>query len=274
METKEVAVQRPSYAPVTMDDLESYNVENLIPSTPGAGAPKDHSVADAYINNQASSSAGDDSRSTSAHIIDALMPLYISEELSPRFSDYRRLSQYKMRVAQKEVEKQRYIEDEVTFWKYMGRDRYLRETMDLPEANLRGVPLKPRTKREVEEAAALEWASENKRKTEEVALMFKKGMLWDYEAGEWKKGPKAIHRDAKWEAKKSKVDQQAKWLANLKLSPAKNMVVPLEARKGYVPRNIIRQLTTVQDVGPDGKIIKGVVRDAGGETKFVEGPTS
>ena len=271
METKEVVVQKPTYQPSSIEVLREFDAaKNLIPTTPSAAAPKDYQIADEYLKRDwtAGGSSQDDA------VIDALMPLYLSEELSPRFSDYRRLSQYKVRVAQKEVEKQRYIEDEVTFWKYMGRDRYLRETMDLPEANLRGVPLKPRSKREVEEAAALEWAAENKRKTEEVAKMFKKGMLWDYEANGWKKGPKAVHRAAKWEAKKSKVDQQAKWLANLKLSPAKNMVVPLEARKGYVPKNIIRQLTTVQDVGPDGKVIKDVVRDAGGETKFVEAPTS
>jgi large subunit ribosomal protein L24 len=222
-----------SAEPVSIDDILTIpSVPAIVPKTTHAPPPKDQSVADVYR-------AGGYEDQTANLAVDALMPLYLSEELSPRFAKHTLTDLYKIRKEQREAGKKAYIEAAVQQWKDLGRDRFLREIMDTEEANLRGVPLKPRSEREIREVAEIEWQQETERELLVVSKRLKRGYQWNYEEGKWVNGPRAQRRVDKLAAKQRKAHRLHVYLENLKLKQGKNMVVPEEARKE--PKKVVVQ---------------------------------
>lgn len=211
-----------SYNPIEPSEWAE-TLRELVPKTVRSPPPRDQFISDVYLKSK-----------RHEHAVDSAMPLYLGEELSPRFTRHDRAERYRVMEANLTKAKADYVAAQVEVWEALGRDRYLRETMDLPEANLRGVPIKPRTKAEIVEAAEIEWDQEHERKLAESKKQMRQGYRFNIERGVWEAGPVALHRQAKRERKVEKAEDLSQRLEKLKLSPRKNMYVPLEARKDYV----------------------------------------
>lgn len=209
-----------------------------MPATLASPVPTDRSVSEAY---RLEGGLSLSEHPTAIHN-DTLMPLYLSEELSPRFAKHKKLAAYNLRIANRRAGEVKFVDRAVAEWKAMGKDRFLREIADSPLANLRGVPIKPRSEKEVREAAKIEYSEDQALQLRIVAKKFRLGYLWDSTKNEWKRGPKAERRIAKKERKYAKAEERKIRLANMTLKPAKNMVVPEEILRpkrvrpeGWVP---------------------------------------
>ena len=195
---------------------------NLIPITLREPLPKNQNIADEYL----ISTPG----RPDYELIDNLMPLYLGEELSPRFAKNKIAAVYRARQHQLEQERAAYGSDAVAEWIANGRDEGLREIMESPLTNLSGAPLRKRNAREVREAAYLEFDMMRQDQVKEVSSRLRKGWKWDYGKETWIAGTKQVKFQEKMIAKEKKAEKIKRRLEGLKLRPKGNMVVPPHLR--------------------------------------------
>ncbi|KAI5451954.1 hypothetical protein NCC49_001254 [Naganishia albida] len=108
-------------------------------------------VSDSYIEQSAASSV--------QPTVDAFMPLYLTEELSPRFSRAKATKGYNLRRQMEALEREAHARDEVAEWRERGGDSGLEGA--LAAVGLDGLAIRSRTSREVREAAEKEFDVEN-----------------------------------------------------------------------------------------------------------------
>lgn len=162
-------------------------------------------------------------------VVDNLMPLYLSEELSPRFAGHKVADAWKARQALRSRIRIEKGEMAVEAWRKGGRDVGLRAIMDSDEAGLEGVPLRPRTREEVRSAALAEHDEEAAIEKKYVSAQIASGMTWDMGKGAWVAGHKARRAHRKKEKKARKRINLESRMRDLKLKEGKNMVLPADA---------------------------------------------
>ena len=189
----------------------------LLPFTLRSPPPIDQEISDIYINTP-------DSRSEP--MVDVLMPLFLSEELAPRFAKHKISDAWKHRQDLLKSSRIRVGDNSVRTWELGGRDAGLRDVMDSDEAGLEGVPFLARSVEEVREAAMAEVDEEVERERRFVKSQKLSGMVWDTEQNRFVSGDKAKQRLRKSLKKQKKVVKLEKRLSNLRLKPGKNMVLP------------------------------------------------
>ncbi|WRT63491.1 uncharacterized protein IL334_000396 [Kwoniella shivajii] len=197
-----------------LEAIEQTKAADLVPQHINAPTPSDTSFADAYIRHMQGTRPL--SRSEEG-FVDLLMPLYLSEELSPRFAKSKTYKAYKARREFEELERSSIGKSAVEDWEASGRDRNLKEAMELEEVGLEGVFLKPRTRKEVRDAAITEFDVDNESMRKEVNLAVREGKIWDRENGEWIDGPKAENIARKRARRARKERKAVERLASLKL---------------------------------------------------------
>jgi hypothetical protein len=157
--------------------------------------------------------------------IDSLMPLYLGDELSP-MSKAKAYANHVITLSRLVEARTKYSEDAVRRWKKNGRDAHLRYNMDKPEVNLAGVPIRPRTEREVKESALIEWDLLHARDVSEARSYRKRGFKYNFDTGAFDPTEKALAIEAKKARRAKKVAKKDRKLSEMKLKPGKNMVVP------------------------------------------------
>lgn len=198
-------------------------VSALIPLTLRSPPASDQSISDEYIEKPGI-------RHHPTSVIDALMPIYLSEELSPRFAKHKVAEAWRQRKDLERSGRKTRGEKAVADWWLGGRDTGLREVMDSDEAGLEGVPLRPRTVEEVREAALAEHDEELEKEKKFVKRQIVAGWTWDASVGKWVRGEKTLRRKRKIEAKKRRAERIEERMKGLKLKPGKNMVLPSEVK--------------------------------------------
>lgn len=156
-------------------------------------------------------------RSDEVDLVDMVMPLYLSEELAPRFARLKKYKAYKTRREAEEIERSVIGRSAVNEWESQGRDRGLKEAMDLEEVGLEGVYIKHRTRKEVRDAAVDEFDVDNEVVRGEVNMAVREGKIWDTAVGDWVDGPKALKIQRKRERRERKREKELEKLQNLSL---------------------------------------------------------
>ena len=200
-------------------------LSNLVPLTLRSPPPLYQGVSDRYVNEE---TRFDQETSQLDPVIDSLMPLYLSEELSPRFAKHKVASAWRARQSLVSSTRARVGKVAVHQWELGGRDAGLRDIMDSDEAGLEGVSLRPRTVEEVREAAMVEHDEEVRAENKFVKEQIVKGMFWHTQKGEWVSGHKARRAERKKVKKAEKKGRIEEKMAKLRLQPARNMVLPPE----------------------------------------------
>ena len=198
-------------------------VDDLMPTTLRSAPPTDTRIPDLY--SQFYHSKMD------SMVADNLMPLFLGEELSPRLSRRRTQLLWQQRQQVIASQRQEAINRAVEDWELMGRDTDLREIMDSSLADLRGVPLRPRSKAEVVEAAGLEFDTEREEEVKQLVKNMKFGYRYDREKGQWLSTPKSDAKERKLRMKERKRRRQERSLVNLRLPRGKNQVLPSQVDK-------------------------------------------
>ena len=98
--------------------------------------------------------------------------------------------------------------------------------MDTPQALLSGVPVTARTKKEVIEAAELEYKSVLAQDLKDTTKQLKKGKQWDYENQVWLDTAKSKGKERKARRKREKYAEKLRELDQLKLKESKNQILP------------------------------------------------
>ncbi|WWC67009.1 uncharacterized protein I206_100916 [Kwoniella pini CBS 10737] len=197
-----------------LEAIGNTHAADLVPQHINAPSPSDTSFSDAYINNLHGNRP---LRKEESELVDLLMPLYLSNELSPRFGKYKTYKAYKSRREAEELERVEVGKLAVDEWELMGRDKGLKEVTELDEVALEGVFIKPRTRKEVREAAITEFDLENETMRKEVNSNVRSGKIWSSEVGDWIDGPKAQNIARKQDRRERKTRRAEEKLANLKL---------------------------------------------------------
>lgn len=254
-------VHEVSYQPIDLDQW-AIRLGSMIPDSNAAGPTRDQFFSDIYLETPIPDSDSD-----------AAMPLYLGDELGPSTTRHKRHERRSVVLANLQKERQKHVATEVEMWEALGRDQYLRAAMDLPQANLRGVPLKPRTKAEVIEAAEIEWDQKNASGVAERKHMYRMGYRYDLAQEKWVPGHVASHRLAKRERKVVKAKEFSERLQNLRLNTRKNQFVPLEARKGVVgkAKRVVAVRGPRAPRAPKSKSAKSGLRNAK-PSRALEGP--
>ncbi|WVN90088.1 uncharacterized protein L203_105323 [Cryptococcus depauperatus CBS 7841] len=203
------------------------SISHLFPQHINAPAPSDQTISDWYVKGL----KAEETRKTDENIsIEALMPLYLSEELSPRFASIKMYKGWRARQEAEAAEKKRIGQDAVMKWEANGRDNGLKEVLDLEVVGLEGVHLRLRTAQEVRQAAMEQYDTVNAQVRAAVAQNVREGMRYDHELDEWIPGPKALNLDRKRRRKERKIRRMEEKMVNLKLKETTGMVVPPEVR--------------------------------------------
>lgn len=215
-----------------LDQAQSPAAEDLIAMTPSssrAPPPSDQTFSDTYID-----SIDDRTHPT----VEAAMPLYLSEELSPRFSrakQTRGWNERRLREAEERAEIGRLAVEE---WEAQGRDQGLREMLGKVSGGLEGVTIRSRTRQEVRDAAMAEYDESLASKQRMIQHARKMGLKWDRQIEDWEDLPEpsvipggqlhkaAIKRDRK-DRRAQRLEQK---LEELKLEDGRNMVLPSAVR--------------------------------------------
>ncbi|WWC57978.1 mitochondrial 54S ribosomal protein uL24m [Kwoniella dejecticola CBS 10117] len=197
-----------------LEAIGNTHAADLVPQHINAPAPSDTSFSDAYINNLHGNRP---LRKEESELVDLLMPLYLSDELSPRFGKYKTYKAYRSRREAEELERAEAGKVAVEEWELSGKDRGLKEVMELDEVGLEGVFIKPRTRKEVREAAITEFDLENESMRKEVNLNVRSGKVWSSQVGDWIDGPKAQNIARKQDRRERKERKALDRLANRKL---------------------------------------------------------
>ncbi|WOO79639.1 uncharacterized protein LOC62_02G003162 [Vanrija pseudolonga] len=194
--------------------------ETLIPRSMRAKPPADQDYADEYVFRPSA---------RMNPVMQAAMPLYLGEELSPRFSRAKQTAGYnERRRAEKEVREQ-IARDTVAQWEADGRDAGLEEVLSTDLVNLDGLTLRPRTRKEVREATLAEVDAAVAKHKADVARAHAAGMVSDGMDG-WVDGPKGKRLERKRRRKALKAEKIERRLENLTLKDEKNQFVPYELR--------------------------------------------
>ncbi|ORX34561.1 hypothetical protein BD324DRAFT_610123 [Kockovaella imperatae] len=204
-------------------------------------------VSDTYLTNQEPSediryAYGEDAEGHAAEnrLVDLLMPLYLGEELSPRFSSSKKRLAFKHRLSIFAQEKEDYIQRAVDAWEAGGRDRNLRAVLNSPEALLSGVPITPRTLKEVREAAELEYKRIREADMRDASKQIRKGKLWDYVNEGWLDTEKSKRKERKIRRKVEKAKLKLERLDQLKLRERRNQVLPPGLSQNPEDKKLVR----------------------------------
>lgn len=198
--------------------------DKLIPTSMRAPPPKDQAFADEYIFNP---SARHDP------LVEAAMPLYLGEELSPRFSRAKKQRGWRLRRELEESHRVQKAKSDVDAWEAGGRDEGIEEVLDLDIVGLDGVKIRNRTRKEVREAALSEVDEEIKAARQMTERARAAGQVFLQQQGvdgEWVDGPKGLDLARRRARKERKERRTLKKLANLSLQERKNQVIPPDLR--------------------------------------------
>jgi large subunit ribosomal protein L24 len=182
-------------------------VEELIPASSGARPPSNQTWSNEYLTRDPSASNPS---------IDTVMPLYLSEELSPRFSRAKRTKGWNDRRQVLLRERDEAARAAVEAW-----------------VGLEGVTVRGRTRKEVREAALAEFDEASQGVRAEVRDARAKGRVWQEGSdgeGYWVEGPKGERLARKQGRKQLRKEKLETRLENLELEPERNVVVPPSAR--------------------------------------------
>ena len=200
-------------------------IEGLIPDTLRAPPPISRSrqtISDDYLKRDADY----EQITIEDRIRDLLMPLYLGEELSPRFAHWKENQAFHQRRSvfhqQKEMFRQKAVEE----WKKGGKDKGLRAVMNTAEAGLSGVPLSPRTEKEVQQAADIEYDTDLQRDLRRKAWEIRAGRIWNYATEQWEDTEQSEAKQRKQKRKAAKKVQKLQYLDTLRLPEGKNQVLP------------------------------------------------
>lgn len=159
------------------------------------------------------------------------MPLFLSEELSPRFSRAKKTAGFNARREALAIEREEAARIAVEEWEAGGRDAALTEILGREGAeSLEGVHIRGRTRAEVRDAALANWDAEQERTRRGVKEARRLGKTWDTELGEWVDGEQGIQREKKKERKERKEGKMLKRMEGLRLEQGRNTVVPPSLR--------------------------------------------
>jgi large subunit ribosomal protein L24 len=166
------------------------------------------------------------------------MPLYLSEELSPRFSRAKQTRGWNERRLAEQAERVEIGRLAVEAWEAGGRDRALKELVADDSTGLEGVSIRSRTRQEVRDAAMAEYDEELSKKQRMLQHARKMGLKWERQIEQWETLPEptvipggqqdkaAIKRDRK-DRRAERLEQK---LEDLKLEEGRNMVLPADLR--------------------------------------------
>jgi large subunit ribosomal protein L24 len=132
--------------------------------------------------------------------VDALMPLYLTEELSPRFSRAKATKGYNLRRQAEVQEKTAHATGQVRQWRESGGDTGLEGA--LAAVGLDGVSLRARTSKEVREAAEQEYAAAQHERSRIARMAKRVGGRFDVDNDTWR--VQISPADARRKAKKAR----------------------------------------------------------------------
>jgi large subunit ribosomal protein L24 len=141
--------------------------------------------------------------------VDTMMPLYLSEELSPRFSRAKATKSWNLaREAEKE-EKERYARKIVQDWKAAGKDSGISPI--LSQVGLGGVKVRARTSKEVRESAEKDYENALFERSRIARMAKKAGGQFDVVNDRWRVeiDPAKLKREQK---KKERVKRKEMFL--------------------------------------------------------------
>lgn len=216
-----------------LDQVQSQAARDLlaiVPSSSRARAPANQEFSDIYID-----SPEDRSRPT----VESAMPLYLSEELSPRFSRAKQTRGWNERRLREQAERVEIGRVAVEEWEAGGRDRALKELLADDSTGLEGVKIRSRTRQEVRDAAMAEYDEELAKRHKMVQQARKMGLKWDRHVEGWEAMPEPSvipgGQQDKAANKRDRKDRRAvrleKKLEDLKLEEGRNMVLPPDLRQ-------------------------------------------
>jgi large subunit ribosomal protein L24 len=154
------------------------------------------------------------------------MPLYLSEELSPRFSRAKKTKGWNDRREVAILEREETAKAAVAAWEAQGRDKGLKEV--LSEVGLEGIRLRGRTRKEIREAALAEYDLAAEGVKAEVKDARRRGRVWQSEGGEgfWVEGEKGERLARKQHRKELSTQKAERRMERLTLAETRNTVVP------------------------------------------------
>ncbi|KAJ9125565.1 hypothetical protein QFC22_000527 [Naganishia vaughanmartiniae] len=132
--------------------------------------------------------------------VDALMPLYLTEELSPRFSRAKATKGFNLRRQAEALEKTAHATGQVRQWREGGGDTGLEGA--LAAVGLDRVSIRARTSKEVREAAEQEYAAAQHERSRIARMAKRVGGKFDVDNDAWK--VQISPADAKRTAKKAR----------------------------------------------------------------------
>lgn len=217
----------------------------VIPATHRSPAPTDQRYADEYIFKPTS---------RAHHQLQTAMPMYLSEELSPRFARSKKQATWQARREQEEKIRLEVSRSKVAEWEAAGRDSALNEPIPGVSAGttvinndmvrLDGVEIRSRTRQEVREGVLHNFNHEVLFAKKQVAKAYADGMKFDAEGtkftpqegltedeARWLEGPKGERLAFKRRRKDRKERKMLEKLERLTLTDDKNQVVPEELRR-------------------------------------------
>ncbi|KAL1409619.1 hypothetical protein Q8F55_003614 [Vanrija albida] len=195
--------------------------QTLVPRSLRAKPPSDQDYADEYIQRP---------EARKNPVMQAAMPLYLAEELSPRFSRAKQTQGYNERRKAEAALRREVARDAVESWIAGGRDNGLEAVLATDLVNLDGLKLRGRTREEVRDAALAEIDQQIDEAKKEVARARAAEMVNDG-FGNWIEGPKGKRYERKLRRKALKAEKVERRLESLTLKDEKNQVVPEELRQ-------------------------------------------
>jgi large subunit ribosomal protein L24 len=162
---------------------------------------------------------------------DSTMPLFLSEELSPRFSRAKKTAGFNARRETTAREREEAGRSAVQAWEAGGRDKSLSEVLGGEGAEkLEGVKLRGRTRAEVREAAQVVFDQQQASVKRGVRDARKMEMRWSKEEGDFVDGARGENVIRKKERKVLKDKKVEKRMGGLRLEQGRNAVVPANVR--------------------------------------------
>ncbi|KAL7421427.1 hypothetical protein Q5752_004313 [Cryptotrichosporon argae] len=208
----------------------------FIPASPlRAPPPADQGFSDTYIN----------ARGTDRHhsLLNAFLPLYLSEELSPRFSRAKKTAAGTARRATEARTRVDAVRDALDDWEAGGRDAGLKSVLELDPVGLEGVSVRARTRAEVREGAGAQFDAAVQESRDAARLARLEGRRWvqpaahidaagetSWPQGYWVDGPEALRAARKRGRKERKERKIEERMRGLRLNDERNTVVPADLR--------------------------------------------
>ncbi|KAJ9128334.1 hypothetical protein QFC24_000627 [Naganishia onofrii] len=187
----DVAVSTRSVLPITK--IWEQPTELPLPASSRASSTAlPRQISDTYIEQSAKTAVEPN--------VDALMPLYLTEELSPRFSRAKATKGYNLRRQAEVQEKTAHATGQVRQWRKSGGDTGLEGA--LAAVGLDGVSLRARTSKEVREAAEQEYAAAQHERSRIARMAKRVGGRFDVDNDTWR--VQISPADARRKAKKAR----------------------------------------------------------------------